>query len=238
MFANRVTAALQSTHEAKRTAAQEAWLAFEQERDRLVRAGSDLAKDAAAVKRLDDLHSEYKAAADEATDLQERLLRAVEGKSEALPGDLGRDGMRSLGQQFLKGLGVAGIGLKALDGTSGGTMVGPFFDDNIHNLPQRQLFVRSLIPVVTADSDKVWFLRQSVATQNAAPVAAGALKPTSLYTVERIEEPVVTIAHLTEPPDRALLMDFDQLVTFLDTQLRLGVLLAEETSSSTATAPA
>jgi len=39
----------------------------------------------------------------------------------------------------------------------------------------------------------------------AAPVAAGAVKPTSTYTVERIEEPVRTIAHVTEALDRNLL---------------------------------
>jgi HK97 family phage major capsid protein len=45
---------------------------------------------------------------------------------------------------------------------------------------------------------------------------------------ERIELPVVTIAHVTEALDRALLMDFEELVSFIDGQLRLGVLLAEE----------
>ena len=118
--------------------------------------------------------------------------------------------------------------MKALDGTAGATLVPAFFDPRIRGLPQRSLFVRSLIPVRQADGDKVRYIRQTVATQNAAPVAAGALKPTSVYTVERVEETVRTIAHVTEALDRALLSDFDSLVDFLDNQLRLGVLLAEE----------
>ena len=218
---------LREAYATKTREATERWSAFEAERKRLVESGADLQKDTAAVKRLDDLHQAYKAVAEEAGDLQERMLRAIDGKATSLPG-AARDGLASVGSEFLKRLGVSGVGLKALDGTSGGSLVPPFFDPRIRDLPQRGLFVRSLIPVRQADSDKVWYLRQSVADQQAAPVAAGALKPTSVYTVERIEEPIVTIAHVTEALDRALLSDFDQLVSFIDGQLRLGVLLAEE----------
>lgn len=148
--------------------------------------------------------------------------------SPASGGDFGR--LEGLGRAFLDNLGGGdGTRLMAvLDGTSGGTMVPAFFDPGIRDLPQRSLFVRSLIPTVQASGDKVWFLRQSVATQNAAAVAAGAVKPTSVYTVERIEQKVTTIAHVTEALDRMLLSDYDQLTQFLDNQLRLGVLLAEE----------
>jgi Phage capsid family len=90
------------------------------------------------------------------------------------------------------------------------------------------MFVRSLIPTVRIESDKAQFVRQSVRTNNAAPVAAGGTKPTSVFTIERIEAPVRTIAHVTEAVDRSLLMDFDRLTQFLSDELRLGVLLAEE----------
>jgi HK97 family phage major capsid protein len=126
-----------------------------------------------------------------------------------------------IGSAFLRGV-------KALDGTSGGTLVPAFFDPQIRDLPQRSLFVRSLIPTVGASGDKVHYLRQTVATQNAAAVAAGATKPTSVYTVERVETPVTTVAHVTEALDRALLADYEELTNFLDAQLRLGVLLEEE----------
>ena len=219
--------ALRETHAAKNHEAAERWQAFESERKRLIESATDLQKDMAAVKRLDDLHQAYKAVADEAGDLQERLLRTIDGK---LVGGSSREdkGIPGLGAEFLRRLGVGQGGMKALDGTAGATLVPAFFDPRIRDLPQRSLFVRSLIPVRQADGDKVHYIRQTVATQNAAPVAAGALKPTSVYTVERVEETVRTIAHVTEALDRALLSDFDSLVDFLDNQLRLGVLLAEE----------
>jgi HK97 family phage major capsid protein len=46
--------------------------------------------------------------------------------------------------------------------------------------------------------------------------------------VERIETGVSTIAHITEPLDRSLLSDYEELVSLIDGQLRLGVLLREE----------
>jgi HK97 family phage major capsid protein len=46
--------------------------------------------------------------------------------------------------------------------------------------------------------------------------------------VERVDVPYSTIAHVTEEIDRALLNDYEGLRNFLDQELRLGVLLAEE----------
>jgi len=228
MLADPVFSGLRSAFEAKRADAQEAWAVFEAAKDQAVASGVDLQKDAKAVKRLDDLHTAYRTVAVEANDLQERMLRAIDGKSVSLPGEASRDGMKSLGAEFLKRLGAGAAGLKALDGTTGGTMIPPFFDPQIRLLPQRQLFVRSLLPVRIADGDKVWLLRQTVAQQNAEPVAPHGIKPTSVYTIERIEEPVRVIAHVSEALDRSLLIDFEQLTEFIDQQLRLGVLLAEE----------
>ena len=225
---NDLYAALRSVHDAKRREAGEKWQAFETARKQAIESATDLTKDAAKLRELDDLHKAYEATAKELVDLQERLLDHADGKAHGgIPAHEDK-GITGLGAEFLRRIGAGVDGLKALDGTSGGSLVPPFFDPRIRNLPQRALFVRSLIPVRQADGDKVWYLRQSVATQNAAPVAAGALKPTSTFTVERIEEPVRTIAHVTEALDRALLSDFDALVEFLDNQLRLGVLLAEE----------
>ncbi len=222
-----IYSALRSAYDAKNAEAGDKWAAFEAERKRAIESGTDLTKDKRKLARLDDLHAEYDSVAKEAVELRDRLFRHADGRGEGIPS--GEDkGIAGLGAEFLRKLGAGVHGLKALDGTSGGSMVGPFFDERIRVLPQRSLFVRSLIPVRKIDSDKAWWLRHSVATQNAAPVAAGALKPTSVYTVERIEQLVVTIAHVTEALDRALLSDFDQLVTFIDGQLRLGVLLAEE----------
>jgi HK97 family phage major capsid protein len=62
----------------------------------------------------------------------------------------------------------------------------------------------------------------------AAPVAAGALKPESTLEIERKETPVKVIAHIVPTLDRSLLKDLPQLTDFLSQELRLGVLLGEE----------
>jgi HK97 family phage major capsid protein len=129
-----------------------------------------------------------------------------------------------LGSEFVKQMGE-----KALDGTTGGaTMPGSFFDPRLRELPHRKLFVRSLIPTTRVNSDKVAYIRQTVLTNNAAAVAAGALKPTSVITAAREEAPIRVIAHISEALDRSMLSDYDQLIRFIDDQLRLGVLLEEE----------
>lgn len=206
----------------KRADASVKYQAFDNARRKAIEAGVDLTKDEKVKTELEQLHQTYTAAADDTRRLEDDLFRALDHP--------GKQALRAgrIGAEFLKRLGAGGLGLKALDGTSGGSLVPPFFDELIRELPQRQLFARTLIPVRQADGDKVWYLRETVFTNQAAPVAAGAEKPRSTITVERIEETVRTIAHVTEALDRALLSDFDELVTFLDTQLVLGVLLAEE----------
>ncbi|HEY0388614.1 MAG TPA: phage major capsid protein [Gaiellales bacterium] len=120
----------------------------------------------------------------------------------------------------------------ALDGTSGGTVVQPYFEPTVLDLPQRGLFLRSLIPttVIPANqaSDQVAFVRQTVATQNAAAVAAGSQKPTSVYTMERVSQKFSVIAHMSEAVDKNFFSDFASLSTFLESEMRLGLLLAEE----------
>src|SRR5439155_13445792 len=112
---------------------------------------------------------------------------------------------------------------KAIDATVGGTAVPPAFDPAIHGLPARRTFVRSLIPSSTIEgTDKFDYLRQTVRTNNAAPVAPGAAKPTSIFTLELVEDRVRTIAHLTEPVQRQQIADIDRLQSFLEGELRLG----------------
>lgn len=227
---NSVAGALGAAMKTAKEEAQRRWAAFDAERQKAMGDGTDLSTDTVTLKKLDDLKASYDESERECEDLRERWERHVVSGHKGIPNatDPKYGKVSGIGAEFLRKLGAGVAGVKALDGTQGGSMVGPFFDERIRDLPQRQLFVRSLIPTATIDSDKVHYLRQSVATNNAAPVAAGELKPTSVFTVERIEESVVTVAHVTEALDRALLSDFDSLVDFLDGQLRLGVLLAEE----------
>nr|WP_176387143.1 phage major capsid protein [Leucobacter sp. 7(1)]SJN10552.1 Phage major capsid protein \ len=63
------------------------------------------------------------------------------------------------------------------------------------------------------------YLRQTVRENNAAIVAAGDKKPTSLVTVEPIEGRLQVFAHISEYVDEYLLKDADVLASFLTTQL-------------------
>jgi len=76
--------------------------------------------------------------------------------------------------------------------------------------------------------DVVSFLRETVRTHNAAVVAPLAVKPTSVYTLERVDDRARTIAHLTEPISRNWLSDAPMLRQYIDGTLREGLLLAVE----------
>jgi len=80
----------------------------------------------------------------------------------------------------------------------------------------------------TGDSGLIEYLRETARELNAAPVAPGALKPTSTITLERIEDRARTIAHLAGPMKRQDVRDFDLAASYVDTVLRLGLILALE----------
>jgi HK97 family phage major capsid protein len=67
------------------------------------------------------------------------------------------------------------------------------------------------------------FLKQTVRTNNAAPVADGALKPTSVYTIEEVEDRVRVLAHLSEPVPERYFADHQNLEDFLRTEMEMGI---------------
>lgn len=80
----------------------------------------------------------------------------------------------------------------------------------------------SIIDVMraTAHEQPTWrYLRQTVQTNNAAIVAPGGVKPTSVVTVDDVDASLQVFAHLSEYVDEFLLRDNDQLSQFLGTQL-------------------
>jgi len=89
------------------------------------------------------------------------------------------------------------------------------------------LSIRQLIPTVTGPS-RFGYMRQTTRTNNADVVARGALKPTSVFEWERVDDRTRTIAHLSEPIARQDLRDAPSLQRVLDVEMRLGVDLALE----------
>jgi Phage capsid family. len=67
------------------------------------------------------------------------------------------------------------------------------------------------------------FLRQTVRTNNAAPVADNATKPTSVYSFAEVEERYRVIAHLSEAVPQRLFHDHRALAEFLASEMALGI---------------
>lgn len=68
------------------------------------------------------------------------------------------------------------------------------------------------------------YLRQATRTNNAATVAAGGTKPTTLMGLERVPSRLRVIAHLSEKIGKYLLEDNANLKTFVATELTGGLL--------------
>lgn len=73
------------------------------------------------------------------------------------------------------------------------------------------------------------FLRQSVRTNNAAPVAEGGTKPTSVVSVVAVENRLRVVAHLSEQIPHYLLSDNADLERFVADELLWGLRKAVET---------
>ena len=59
-----------------------------------------------------------------------------------------------------------------------------------------------MLPVKQHVTAEYAHLRQTTRSNNAAVVAEGAVKPTSVYSVTRIENSLVAVAHLSEAVPR------------------------------------
>lgn len=72
------------------------------------------------------------------------------------------------------------------------------------------------------------YLRQSTRTNRAAVVATGALKPTSVYELQRVEDRLRVVAHLSEPIDRFWLEDVPNLLAFIRDEMVYGLAVSLE----------
>lgn len=100
-------------------------------------------------------------------------------------------------------------------------------DNRIIPLPRRRLTVRDLLNVIPTTAGSVDFARQLTRTNNAAPVAEGATKPTSVYAWEQDTATVRTIAHLAKITRQAM-DDAVQLEGEIESEMRYGLAYAEE----------
>lgn len=123
-----------------------------------------------------------------------------------------------------------GVGIKALivDGSS----IAPVsLDANIVAEGKPATSLLDLLPIIREDSSAYRYLRQTTRTNAAAPVARGALKPESKYSLTPVDGRLKIIAHVSEPIHEFDLSDFSNLETFLRDKMLYGLHLAMVTQA-------
>lgn len=86
----------------------------------------------------------------------------------------------------------------------------------------------SLLPVIQNPSPTFQYIVQTTRTNNAAPVAVGATKPTTVLGLERKDGKLHVVAHLSEAIDKYLLEDNDALAQFVQDELLYNLYQALE----------
>ncbi|WP_260597822.1 phage major capsid protein [Sphingomonas endolithica] len=198
------------------------------------------------VKRFGDLTQETKGKADQAL-LKFNVLDELKGRVDDMEQRMTRPGgaglgeeTKSFGQQVAEDDGIkalaskerpsARIELKAIttaNNSAGGFIVSHRETEAV-SMPRRpDIIMRDLLTVMPIDTGSVDYPKQSVRTNNAAPVAEGTAKPYSNYGWTRATAPVRTIAHLAKLTRQAL-DDAPRLQAEVDSEMRYGLALAED----------
>lgn len=147
----------------------------------------------------------------------------------------GRDGSKSYLQPFAKSsqdlvanMLTGSVGAKSL-APSGATVV-DLISNSLDPIQegQRPTSLIELLPMLQHTSPTFAYLRQKTRTNNAAPVAVGEVKPTSVYGVEKVPGELKVIAHLSEPVNKYWLEDNASLTQFVGSELLYGLQLALE----------
>lgn len=162
-------------------------------------------------------------------------------------GDDGADARKSIGVQFVESEGFkswaggypprqgkADLAVKATITTAttdAAGSVGAATDrtrlPGVIELPQRRLTVRDLISPGRIDNAALEYIREKGFSNNAAPVAEGAAKPSSDIQLELVTTSAKVIAHWMKASKQAL-ADVSMLSSLIDQRLLFGLALKEE----------
>ncbi|WP_240761038.1 phage major capsid protein [Mycolicibacterium sp. CR10] len=161
----------------------------------------------------------------------ERALKFRAGPGESSsPHDLDsgqRLSFKGMGAAFADKVLGGELGAKAL-APSGAAVIDQEFRPNPIALGQVATGLLDVLPVQAHPSAEYAYLRQTTRTNNAAVVADGATKPTSVYSVTRIEQSLAIVAHLSEAVPRYWFIDNSGLQGFINNELAYGLNLAVE----------
>lgn len=118
-------------------------------------------------------------------------------------------------------------GKKALFPVAGSVTVGSM-SNTIGNVEDVAETILQIIPVENTAMDKISYIRETLRTHAAAAVPVKKTKPTSTYNLERVNEDISTIAHLSDPIPRQWLEDAPMLSSYLTNTMHEGLLLEIE----------
>lgn len=192
--------------------------------------------------RAAELAAEVKALAEE-TGAIGRLRKMAEVDAGA------EDGFAYLGKQanaaqgIVKAMSTAGgatYGQKALV-TAGDIYASvPLLSASPFSNPRPPATLIEALPFQNVAGPLVRYLRQTTRTNNAAPVAEGGVKPTSVYTVSQVDGSLHVIAHISEAIDEYMVEDNASLLGFVQAEMVHGLYQAVEDQvlNGTGTAPA
>ena len=126
-----------------------------------------------------------------------------------------------------KMIGDDGFGAKTL-APSGAAVVDQQFMADPIALGKVATGLLDVLPVQPQNAATFAYLRQGTRTNNAAAVADGGTKPTSVYSVTRVEQALAIVAHLSEGVPRYWFLDNNTLQGFISNELAYGLTLAVE----------
>ncbi|MCG5431801.1 phage major capsid protein [Mycobacterium sp. MYCO198283] len=112
--------------------------------------------------------------------------------------------------------------------TSGAVDVPRLVEPTVTPMARPKRLIDLLVNRKQLEGNAFEYFRQTVRTNNAAPVADNALKPTSVLTTTAVQDRARVIAHLSEPAPIRLLQDVEGLEQWLATEMAEGVLDALE----------
>ena len=111
---------------------------------------------------------------------------------------------------------------------SGATVVAQDFEPSVVTLGMPAQSLLDVLPVKPHDTSQFAYLRQTVRDNQAAIVPEMATKPTSTYSVERVEDQLDVVAHISERVPRMWFYNNELLQGFVQSELDYGLRVAVE----------
>lgn len=188
------------------------------------------------LKEQQESREQLKAAQAEVADIVQKMARRGGASEDHGPKSAGYSfieseqfkSFQSKGDRLRTGDSVR-VDVKAITslGASAGTLIAPDRREGVLALPQRPLAVRDLLAPGRTSSNLIQYFRETVFTNNAAPVAEGGLKPESNITFEQRDAKVIKLAHWIKATTE-ILDDAPALQSMIDQRLRYGLDYVED----------